>query len=219
MTTSVDLQKQLQALLGASAKFYPGRTPQTNDYYEAYLWAETVAIARSEHWTVTFVNAGAKNDEFKFRMGPGRLNSSVKYTYANLSDSTGRREGELHLGVRVRGLSGILHEFDVVALTRLGASIARKSKKDPSHDITRLHIEAKFHKNDLSLGVGRSLVGLKVECPSVHPFLVSRAAGSQKLRDLIKHYHGSYVHAAFPTGSGVAYLHTCLKTALGTWKP
>lgn len=219
MTKLADLENQLKALLGASAKFYPGAKPQVNDYYEAYLWAEAVDVARSEHWHVDFVNAGAAKDEFTFRMGPGRLNSKKSYTYATLSHPSRGCRGELHLGIKIRGESGVLHEFDVVALSGSAATHARATKQDPGHAGTRLHIEAKFHKNDLSLGVGRGIVGLHADCPTIHPFLVSRAAGSPTLRDLIKHYGGTYVHNAFPTGTGVVYLHGCLKAALMQWKP
>lgn len=218
-TTQADLEKQLKKLLGASAKFYPKKTAQVNDYYEAYLWAEMVGAARAAHWSVSFVNAGPTNDEFTFRLGPGKFTSKTKYTYATLVDPLRLRKGELHIGVRVEGLSGVLHEFDVVAFNDREITQVRQSGKQPDHDATRFHIEAKFHKADLSLGVARGIVGLQTDCPSVHGFLVSRGNGSSTIRQLLKHYRATYVHNAIPKETGVPYLRSCLASALATWKP
>ena len=157
MTTLTDLEKQLKSLLAASAKFYPGKKAQVNDYYEAYLWAEMVSVARANLWTVSYVNAGSSHDEFNFRMGPGKLTSTTKYTFATLADSRGRK-GELHVGVRVQGNSGVLHEFDVVAFNEYEVAIARLKGLQPDHGATRLHVEAKFHTSDLSLGVAAALL-------------------------------------------------------------
>ena len=218
MTSLADLETQLRALLGASAQFYPGKMAALNDYYEAYLWAETVDVARANSWTVNYVNAGPAGNEFTFRRGPGLLTSKTKYTYATLSDG-GNRKGELHVGVRVIGKSGVLHEFDVVALKEPDVTLARHGGYQPRQQATRLHIEAKFHTADLSLGVARSIVGLQADCPAVHGFLVSRGKGSSTLRQLIKHYGGTYVHNAVPSGTGVPYLRNCLGAALAMWKP
>lgn len=217
MVSLADLETHLKGLLGATAKFYPGGKAQLDDYYEAYLWAETVAVAKAKSWTVDYVNAGPSNDVFTFRRGPGLLTSKANYTYAMLSDDAGRK-GELHIGIRVRGDSGVLHEFDVVAFNGQATAAARVASEEPKHDATRLHIEAKFHRNDLSLGTARSIVGLRLDCPTVHAFLVSRGSGSPTLRQLIKHHNGTYVHNAIPNGTGVTYLHNCLGAALALWK-
>lgn len=217
MTSVAELTTELRALLGASAKFWPGKTPKLDDYYEAYLWAETVDAARRKGWIVRFVNTGTSNDEFRFRMGPGIFNSPIAYTYANFSVGVEHR-GELHIGIRIQGDSGVLHEFDVVGIDHHQARIARLTDSHPHHGTTRLHIEAKFHKSDLTLGVGRAIVGLKSDCPSIHPFLVSRAEGSDTIRTLIKHYGGTYVHNGFPTDTGIGFLRNCLGAALIAWK-
>lgn len=217
MASLTDLETHLKRLLGTAAKFYPGGKAQLDDYYEAYLWAETLSVAKTKLWTVDYVNAGPSKDVFTFRRGPGLLTSSASYTYATLSDGSGR-QGELHIGIRVQGESGVLHEFDVVALNGPATVAARLAGKEPKHGATRLHIEAKFHSNDLSLGTARSIVGLRFDCPTVHAFLVSRGSGSPTLRQLIKHHGGTYVHNAVPNGTGVAYLRNCLGAALSLWK-
>jgi len=218
MTTLSDLEKKLKSLLGASAKFYPGRIAQVNDYYEAYLWAEMVDVARNNSWTVSYSHAGPADDQFKFRMGPGLLTSATEFTHANLTNVNGLA-GELHLGLRVEGESGVLHEFDLVALREHEAIFDRIAGRQPSQFVVRLHVEAKFHTNDLSLGVARGIVGLQADCPSIHGFLVSRGKGSPMLRKLLKYHGATYVHNAVPNGTGAPYLRNCFEAALAAWKP
>ncbi|WP_380782770.1 hypothetical protein [Sphingomonas sp. R86520] len=219
MATKADLETALKAMLGASAKFWPSPkdNPKLDDYYEAYLWAETVQAARGAGWTVLFLNAGAASNEFKFRMGPGIFKSATPFTFARFKAGV-IDKGELHIGIRVKGNSGVLHEFDVLGIDQHHATLSRQQGTHPHHSGTRLHVEAKFHKADLSLGVGRAIVGLKCDCPSIHPFLVSRAEGAKTIRTLIKHYGGTYVHNAFPTDTGIGYLRSCLQAAVVTWK-
>lgn len=213
--TSLDaaLKNQLNAILGASAQFWPGKKPKLDDYYEAYLWAETLFVADEEKWQIKYINAGPSNDQFTFRMGPGLITSSG-YTYAEISK--GSRGGELHIGVRVRGSSGTLHEFDVLGLDqsyRTGSGVDQ-----PMQNEVKLHIEAKFHKSDLSLGVGRAIVGLGADCPNIEPFLVAKNRASSTVRPLIKHFGGHFVEQVFPGESGVdPYFRTCVRAALRRW--
>lgn len=218
-TTAADLENELKALLGASAKFWPqpADNPRTDDYYEAYLWAETVEAARLKGWTVEYHHAGPAGDRFKFRMGPGVFNSPAKFTFARFKWRT-TNKGELHIGVRIQGRSGVLHEFDVVGIDQTAAMVARLKKLHPNHSATRFHVEAKFHKADLTLGVGRAIVGLKADCPSIRPMLVSRAQGADTIRALISAYGGVYVHNAFPTDTGIGILRNCLAAALTRWR-
>lgn len=213
MASLADLDRELRTMLGASAVFYPNGKPQLDDYYEAYLWAETLDAAAT-NWTVAHVNVGSGTD-FTFRMGPGKLTSSAAYTYATLK--RGPRRGELHVGIRIKGRSGVLHEFDVVGLSRSAADRCRMQGVQPDERDTRLHIEAKFHAADLSLGTGRSIIGLGMDCPSIHPFLVSRRQGSDTMRQLIKTYGGTYVHNGFSGDTGHPYLRVCLKAFLKRW--
>lgn len=207
------LKGELNAILGASAQFWPNKSPKLDDYYEAYLWAETIDVARSEQWTVTFANVGPAGTQFDFRMGPGLLSAGT-YSYAIISK--GSKAGELHVGVRVIGDSTTLHEFDVLGLDQ--AYRDRGATGEPHHSDVRLHIEAKFHKSDISLGIGRALVGLGADCAEIEPFLVAKNAGSPTVRTLIKHHGGHFVENVFPGKSGVdPYFRTCIRAALRRW--
>lgn len=213
--TSFDavLKSRLKTVLGGSAKFWPNKKPKLDDYYEAYLWAETLFVADEQNWQINFVNAGPSNDQFTFRMGPGLITSGG-YTYAEISD--GNRGGELHIGVRVHGNSGTLHEFDVLGLDKNYRAHSRSGQ--PMQGDVKLHIEAKFHKSDLSLGVARAIVGLGADCPYINPFLVAKNSASSTVRPLIKHFGGHFVEQVFPNGSGVEpYFRNCVRAALRVW--
>ncbi|MBJ6988964.1 hypothetical protein [Devosia sp. MC521] len=207
------LKNQLSSVLGHSSQFWPGKKPKLDDYYEAYLWAETIDVARVNLWSVKFINAGPSNDHFTFRMGPGLITNGT-YTYALISK--GSKAGELHIGVRVMGVSATLHEFDVLGLDQSYRS--RPAHAQPDFSDVRFHIEAKFHKSDLSLGIGRGIVGLGQDCPGIEPFLVAKNEASPAVRPLVKHHGGHVVEHVFPGGPGVSpYFRNCVTAALDRW--
>lgn len=209
----VTLKNRLNAILGASTRFWPGKKPKLDDYYEAYLWAETLIVADEQKWQIKYINAGPSNDQFTFRMGPGLITSSG-YTYAEISK--GSRGGELHIGVRVHGGSGTLHEFDVLGLDQ--SYRARSGAGQPMQSEVKFHIEAKFHSSDLSLGIGRAIVGLGADCPNIEPFLVAKNKASSTVRPLIKHFGGHFVEQVFPGESGIdPYFRNCVRAALRRW--
>lgn len=215
MSSKTDLLNELHTLMGTSTQFWKGTAGKADDFYEVYLWAMALEVAQNEGWTVTYKNAGPSNNDFVFRRGPGYFTSTKTYSYAELKK--GDREGELHIGIRVRGESGVLHEFDVVALDVAELNRLRVTKGQPDQIGVRLHIEAKLHKNDLSLGLGRELIGLGLDCPAIHPMLISKADGSPNIRPLVKHHHGTYVSHVYPKDTGLPYIRRCLKYALAAW--
>lgn len=215
MSSKTDLLNELHTLMGTSSQFWKGKTGKADDFYEVYLWVLALEVARNKGWTVTYKNAGPSNNDFVFRRGPGLFTSATAYSYAELKKET--REGELHIGIRVRGVSGVLHEFDLVGLDITELERLRLTKGQPDQTGVRLHIEAKLHNNDLSLGVGRELVGLGLDCPAIHPMLISKAEGSPNIRQLVKYYRGTYVNHVYPRDTGLPYIRFCLERAFEAW--
>lgn len=212
MSDLQSLEHELRSILGPASKFWPGSNAKLDDYYEVYLWAETVKVAIAEGWATTLVNAGPRDDEFIFRKGPGLINSG-NYSYVKIEK--GKKAGELHVGVRIKGASSILHEFDILGIDQGYRQSGATGQ--PTYSDVKLHIEAKFHASDLTLGIARSIVGLGTDCPGVEPFLVSKNTASRSVRPLIKHYGGHFVDRVFPGETGGAYFQTCVKAALMKW--
>lgn len=201
---------RLRAILGASARFWPTTSAKLDDYYEVFAWAETIAVATLEKWSVKIQNAPGAT--FTFRRGPGRICSGVPYTYAELTRGTFNYE--LHTGVRIAGVSAVAHEFDVVCLEASAANVARHRRTDPTCASVTLHIECKYHRNDLSLGTARALIGLGRDCMKIRPMLISKGKGPDSIRQLVKAHRCTYVHHVHPAGTGVTLLHNCIRAFL-----
>lgn len=207
-----DLLGALKDVVGAAASVNYADPAKLDDIYEGYLWSEVVRVAKAAGWTVAFENAGPGSDAFVFRKGPGRFNSPVAYSFAKL-----QRWGktlEVHIGVRVRGSSNVLHEFDVLVLRGEAADFARKLKTDPGHVGAAMHLEAKFFSGQVTLGEARALLGLSVDCGGLRAHLVSRGGGSPSVRQLLKPHGSTYVHDVMPGEEGPKFLETCIKAAL-----
>src|SRR6185295_3159892 len=112
------------------------------------------AIVRYE--TVT----GAPAAQLLFRTGPGQIYSRVQpYTHGVLLFRN-RPALELHIGVRVEGQSGVLHECDVLVLPRAEAQSCRALRVAPRSSKAQIAIEAKFYATPLGVDLGRSFMGL-----------------------------------------------------------
>lgn len=210
-----EIDDLLASLTSALGTLTPGYSLHSaaNDIYEGYLWSEIirVAAAQSPPWSIHFANAGASGQAFLFRTAPGVIYSQVPYSYAILARSG--KILEVHLGIKVLGISGVAHEFDILVVQKSEADLARAEHRHPSFIAVAMHLEGKFYSNDLSLGIARGLVGLGTDC-SVRAHLASRGSGPASIRTLLKHYRSTYVHNVLPSSTGPAYLQTCIEWAL-----
>lgn len=162
MTTPTDiLLNHVAAGLGQLASMgYQGKA-KAEDAYEAFVWWRMVRAAENLGWTLTLHGPGP--GEFLFRCGPGVIHSSTPYTYAQL-DRPGWPSLEVHLGIMVTGRSGVAHEFDVVALTKIEADLARAQHRDPRWTSVAAHAECKFYGAPVGLDLARGLWGLSADC-------------------------------------------------------
>jgi hypothetical protein len=162
LTTPTDiLLAQVAAGLSQIATSgYQGKA-KAEDAYEAFVWWRMVRAAESLGWTVTLHGPGP--GQFLFRCGPGNIYSPAPYTYAQL-DRPGWPSVEVHLGIMITGRSGVAHEFDVVALTKDGADLARVHHRDPHWSTVAAHAECKFYGAPVGLDLARGLWGLSADC-------------------------------------------------------
>jgi len=133
-----------------------------NDLYEAFILLTLLEVAVRQRWDVTIVGPdGGERDELLLRGAPGSFtNPSREYTHAVLS-RRGAFDLEAHVGVKVRGESGVLHEADLLLMPRAVSEACRASGDAPGVRQAIAVLEAKFISADsVPLGYGRGLVGL-----------------------------------------------------------
>lgn len=136
---------------------------QPNDLYEWYLWSLIIRAARETEGTIRFEAAsGRQTSSLRFRTSPGRINSRTSQFTHGVLAWDGCPPLEVHVGARVLGRSGVLHECDVLVIDRREAQRCRINGVDPRAKI-ELMIEAKFYSTDLRLRLAREFIGLSAD--------------------------------------------------------
>lgn len=115
---------------------------------------------------------------FEFRTSPGYIASKAKsYTHAVI-EFPNKPILEVHVSVRVKGSSKVLHECDVAVITQEEANRCRKESRparpgspslwvSPDSSKVVLAVECKFYKKaDLGLNLARSFIGLTSDISS-----------------------------------------------------
>ena len=123
-------------------------------------------------------------NKFVFRTSPGYIWSDTHpYTFA-LIEFPDVEPLEAHVGVRVSGKSGVLHEFDVCVIRRSEAQTSRRERVHPRHSKVLIGVECKFYTSALNLGLARSFIGLGVDMTAKSTFFVTNSS-SQSVERLL----------------------------------
>jgi hypothetical protein len=102
---------------------------------------------------------------FVFRKSPGFIYSTERpYVHAVITFPQ-KPPLEAHVGIRVEGVSGVLHECDIAVLARAEAQTCRQNQVQPRKASLRLAVECKFYSVPLPLGLARGFVGLVADLP------------------------------------------------------
>lgn len=162
----------IQAALSTAATLGYNAASAAHDVYEGYVLALFLQAASAEGWAAE-LRDGSDNPttDAIFRLGPGRLPSG-NFTHVRLT-KPGKIALEAHIGVKVRGVSSIAHEFDLLLLPAPVAATCRRANRDPSSGDVIAHAEAKYYGGNLSLPIGRAVAGLAVDCGMTTPFHLS----------------------------------------------
>lgn len=210
------LLSEIQAGLGATAIPSLQSSSAASDLFEAYIFCLVVAAARAEGGLIQFMSrAGPNPSPFVFRTSPGHLASDLhNYGYATLSFPR-CPPLEAHIGVRIAGHSGVLHECDVSVLRADEAALCRQStvRVSPRSAKVVLAVEAKFYTVPLSLNLGRAFLGLVRDLSSGSVFFVmNRRAPS--IEELLAHKEQKWEKDIVPGNArDVARLTNALQSA------
>ncbi len=144
------------------------------DVYEGYLFSLIVATAAKHKARVAYEDVyGNSVQDLVFRTSPGHLfNRNVPYTHA-LMKFQGAPALEVHVGVRVQGRSGVLHECDVLVLPADEAHLSRSEHIAPRGSKCLLAIECKYYGSNLKIRDARNFEGLHADLGATHTLFVS----------------------------------------------
>jgi hypothetical protein len=177
-----------------------------------------VKAAQAEEATVSFENVdGAIPQTFVFRTSPGYIFSHEHpYTHANLVFPS-KPPLEAHIGVRVEGKSGVLHECDVAVLLKSEAQTCRLNGTSPRQAKVVLATECKFYSGALPLGMARAFLGLVADMSSKDRYLIANTA-SESVEQLLTHRDAGWEHRVIPGSSTVPRLENQFRQTFKRYK-
>ena len=195
------LLADIQSALGSALIPYLTSASAANDLYEAYLFSLIIEAARAEGASrIVFRSRTQMNPTvFVFRTSPGYLHSTAQdYGYAEI-EFQGKPILEVHLGVRVAGASGVLHECDVCVLLQEEANVCRNSTTSVAPRSARvvLSVEAKYYAGDLGLHLGREFLGFLSDTSIDKSFFVVNRT-SDSIEKLLSHKRKLWEHDISP---------------------
>jgi hypothetical protein len=187
VTINNTLLTAIGAALGSSIT--PGLTnaSTTDDIFEAYVFSLALEAARIEGAHISFRDVyGRTPSIFTFRTSPGYIFSTTQpYTHAVI-DFPGRPILEAHIGVRVAGSSGVLHECDVAVLYQSEAATCRLNRVSPRSSKLIMGIECKFYSSTIPLGLARSFIGLGLDLSAQDCYFVVNTSSDSAEKLLAK---------------------------------
>jgi hypothetical protein len=175
----------------------PLMTNVANDLYEAYLFSTVIDAGRRENAVIEYYDgAGNVASQLLFRRSPGVLHGNTAFTHGVLRFPN-REPLEVHVGVRVSGVSHIAHECDIAVLRQAECDRSRHNRLLPRPRGIVLALEAKYYSVPLSLGLGRALLGLDKELYGAPTGIVTNFRSDDILAMIL--HHAAYAnHEVLP---------------------
>jgi hypothetical protein len=201
MTIPDNLLSNIQSTLGSAIS--PSLTSASNvsDIFEAYVFCLLIEAASTEGANISYRNVlGRTPSTFVFRTSPGYIYSRRQpYTHAIIYFQ-GKPVLEAHVGVRVVGKSGVLHECDVAVIEQIEAETCRQKKVPPRHNKVLIAIECKFYSTPLQLNLARSFLGLTTDITKNQSIFVTNNS-SISVEKLLSARGRIWEHNIVPTSS------------------
>ena len=177
----------ITSILGPAISTTPLAATSLPDVFEAYVLSLVLKSARDEGATISYTSRdGRPATSLIFRTSPGYIFSTAKnYTHVVISfPDQPTLEG--HVGIKVSGKSGVLHELDVAVLESAEAENCRQNNLNPRSVKALLGVECKFYASSLQLHLARGFVGLVADLSVKNPFFVTNT-NSASVEKLLSH--------------------------------
>ena len=173
-----DLVAAIQAVLGTTPASLNQSSPGS-DLYELYVFSLALTAARDLGAIISFEDVhGNAPTVFVARTSPGYIYSDEQ-PYCHAVIRLPRCPTlEAHLGIRVEGASGVLHECDVAVVLQTEAITCRQGNVQPRQAQVILAAECKFYTVPLPLGLARGFVGLTTDLPGRDRYFVFNSTSS-----------------------------------------
>jgi hypothetical protein len=140
-----------------------------------------------------------------FRTSPGMLYSTAHpYTHSVIY-FRGCPRLEVHVGVRVQGKSGVLHECDVLVLPATEADLSRNRDVAPRGTKALIAIECKYYAGHLSLQLARGFHGLHADLGIKNPFFIANVT-AQRVERYLTYHNRNWENGVIPNSKESTFL-------------
>lgn len=189
MTINQNLLNQIRSALGNSIN--PNLTTRSKifDLFEAYIFSFIIEAARSEpNVDIDYIDTNRnKATTFTFRTSPGQIFRGL-YTHAEITFER-KRPLEAHVGVKVSGVSKVLHECDVLLLEKSEAELCRNNNVSPQSSKAILAAECKYYSpRNFGIKLAREFLGLTSDFSSNCKYYFIYNTTSQSVEELLAHH-------------------------------
>jgi len=184
------------------------------DVFEGYVFGLVIRAAVAAGGSVIYedVNGNRSPTRLTFRTSPGMLHSTAHaYTHAVI-DLPDCDPLEAHVGVRVQGRSGVLHECDVLVLPAVEAALSRSKSVAPRGSRSLLAVECKYYTSHISLYLARGFHGLHSDLGLKHPFFVANIRAA-RIERYLSYHQRRWENGVMPGTSEAAYLEGLIRDA------
>lgn len=204
MAINDELLAQICNVLGTAISPSLTTVSDTSDIFEAYTLSILLEAAREEGANVAYRDVfGNTPSTFTFRTSPGYIFSRARpYTHAVIWFPD-KPPLEAHLGVRVVGRSGVLHECDVAVIEQAEAETCRRRQVPPRSSKVLIAVECKFYSTPLQLHLARAFIGLAADLSAIQPVFVTNNQ-SPSLEKLLTGRGREWDHNVVPGAAGKA---------------
>ncbi len=198
MTATADLLAQIEATLQTAVSPNIATAASASDIFEAYVFSIVIEAARAEGADVTLRDVhGGIPTMLVFRTSPGYLSSRAQpYTHGVLA-FPGKPILEAHVGVRVVGKSGVLHECDVAVIEQVEAETCRQREVPPRSSSVIIATECKFYSTPLRLNLAREFLGLTLDLSTRQVLFVTNSS-SESVEKLLSQRKRDWEHKLAP---------------------
>lgn len=201
MNNQEELLDQISNILGSTISPGLSTSSNTSDIFEAYVFCLIIQAAKIEGATISYRDVnGISPTTFVFRTSPGYIYSTIHpYTHAVI-EFPNKPPLEAHIGVRIVGSSGVLHECDVAVIEQVEAETCRRGMVPPRNTKVLIAVECKFYTTSLQLHLARAFIGLTTDISNSNRFFVSNTQ-SDSIERLLSKRNRVWGHNLTPSAS------------------
>jgi len=213
-----ELVAEIESVISAAAAVGYANAGAANDLYENYVWALCVRAAVSQGAVVSFQTVAEQPaTTLTFRTAPGAIYSTLhNYTHAVLAFPS-CPELEVHVGIKVTGVSRVLHECDVAVIEQEEARLCRANQVHPRASKLFIAAECKFYTSAIQLHLGRGFLGLTSEIHRRERYFITNGA-SPNVTKLISHHQSEWDFGVLPNTQEAQGLYHSLARAFRNYK-